>query len=57
MSPGRPPNIGFEHTIEMEEGAKNMITTHYSHPSRFKDDIEREIKELTMINFVEDALS
>jgi hypothetical protein len=26
MSPRRPPDRGFEHTIKMEEGAKPMIT-------------------------------
>jgi hypothetical protein len=36
----------FEHTIELEEGAKPMITPPYRHPRRFKDEIEKEIKEL-----------
>jgi hypothetical protein len=26
IPPGRPPNRGFEHTIELEEGSKPMIT-------------------------------
>jgi hypothetical protein len=27
IPPGRPPDRGFEHTIELEEGAKPLITT------------------------------
>jgi hypothetical protein len=43
---GRPPDRGFEHTIELEEGAKPVITTLYRHPKKFKDEIEKTIKEL-----------
>lgn len=43
---GRPPDWGFEHTIELEEGAKPVITTPYRHPKKFKDEIEKAIKEL-----------
>jgi hypothetical protein len=46
IPPGRPPDRGFEHTIELEEGAKPMITPPYHHPRRFKDEIEKAIKEL-----------
>jgi hypothetical protein len=41
---GRPPNRGFEHTIELEVGATLVITMPYRHPKRFKDEIEKEIK-------------
>jgi hypothetical protein len=46
IPPGRPPDRGFEHTIEIEEGAKPVITTPYRHPKKFKDEIEKAIKEL-----------
>ena len=43
---GIPPHRGFEHTIELEEGAKLVINTPYDHPKRFKDEIEKMIQEL-----------
>jgi hypothetical protein len=43
---GKPPDRGFEHIIELEEGAKPVITTPYRHPKKFKDEIEKAIKEL-----------
>jgi hypothetical protein len=46
IPPRRPPDREFEHTIELEEGAKHMITPPYHHPRRFKDEIEKAIKEL-----------
>jgi hypothetical protein len=36
----RPPDRGFEHVIESEEGEKPMITTPYKHLNNFKDEIE-----------------
>jgi hypothetical protein len=45
IPPRPPPDRGFEHIIEMEEGAKPVITT-YRHPKRYKDEIEKTIKEL-----------
>jgi hypothetical protein len=41
-----PPDRGFEHIIELEEGAKPVITTPYRHPKKYKDEIEKAIKEL-----------
>jgi hypothetical protein len=46
IPPGQPPDRGFEHIIELEEGAKPVITTPYRHPKKFKDEIEKAIKEL-----------
>jgi hypothetical protein len=43
---GRPPDRGFEHAIELEEGSKPVITTLYKHPNIFKDEIAKAIKEL-----------
>ena len=42
----RPPDRGFEHIIELEEGTEAVITTPYRHPKRYKDEIEKTIKEL-----------
>ena len=33
---GRPPDIGFEHLIELEEGVQAVITTPYRHPKPTK---------------------
>ena len=46
IPPGIPPHLGFEHTIELESGAKPVITTPYCYPKKFKDEIERTIQEL-----------
>ncbi|KAH9290754.1 hypothetical protein KI387_034871, partial [Taxus chinensis] len=43
---GRPPDRGFEHVIELKEGAKPVITMPYRHPKKFKDEIEKPIREL-----------
>jgi hypothetical protein len=43
---GAPPDRGFEHIIELEEGVKPIITTPYRHPKKYKDEIEKAIKEL-----------
>ena len=36
---GRPPDRGFEHIIELEEGTQAVITTPYRDPKRYKDEI------------------
>ena len=46
IPPGIPLHRGFEHTIELEPGAKPVITTPYRHPKKFKDEIEQMIQEL-----------
>jgi hypothetical protein len=46
IPPGVPSDRGFEHIIELEERAKPVITTPYIHPKKYKDEIEKEIKEL-----------
>jgi hypothetical protein len=43
---GVPPDRGFEHIIELEAWAKPVITTPYRHPKKYKDKIEKAIKEL-----------
>jgi hypothetical protein len=52
IPPRRPPDKGFEHSIELEEGVKPMITAPYRHPWRFKDEIEKEIKELLAMGHI-----
>jgi hypothetical protein len=46
IPPELPPDRGFEHIIEIEEGEKPVITTPYRHPKKYKDEIEKAIKEL-----------
>jgi hypothetical protein len=46
IPPGVPLNRGFEHIIELEARAKHVITTPYKHPKKYKDEIEKAIKEL-----------
>ena len=38
--PGQPPDRGFEHTIELEQGIQVVITTPYRHPKAYWDEIE-----------------
>jgi hypothetical protein len=42
----RPPDRGFEHVIELEEGTKPVITMPYRHSKKFNNEIEKAIKEL-----------
>jgi hypothetical protein len=37
IPPSVPPDKGFEHIIELEAGAKPVITTPYRHPKKYKD--------------------
>jgi hypothetical protein len=43
---GIPPDRGFDHAIEIEEGSNTVITITYMHPKRFKNEIEKVIKEI-----------
>jgi len=43
IPPGQPPDRGFEHTIELEQGIQAVITTPYRHPKAYRDEIERVI--------------
>jgi hypothetical protein len=52
IPPRRPPDRGFEHTIELEAGATLMITAPYSHPKIFKDEIEKAIKEFLAMGHI-----
>jgi hypothetical protein len=52
IPPGRPPDRGFEHIIELEEGTRAVITTPYRHPMAYKDEIENTIKELLAMGHI-----
>jgi hypothetical protein len=43
---GIPPDRGFEHTLELEEGSKPVITSPWRHPKKSKYEIEKVIEEL-----------
>ena len=36
-----PPDRGFDHVIELEQGSKLVITTSYHHPKGYKEEIEK----------------
>lgn len=55
--PGRPPERGTEHIIELEEGTKPIMTTHYRYPKTQKDEIENIIKELLDIGYIRPSKS
>jgi hypothetical protein len=57
IPPGRPLDRGFEHTIELEEGDKPMIKAPCHHPWRFKDEIEKEIKEFLVMGHIRSSNS
>jgi hypothetical protein len=52
IQPRRLPDRGFEHMIELEAWATPMITTPYRHPKKFKDEIEKAIKELLTMGHI-----
>jgi hypothetical protein len=57
IAPGRPPDRGFEHTIELEARATSVITAPYRHPKRIKDEIEKVIKELIAMGHIRPSTS
>jgi hypothetical protein len=54
---GVPPDTGFEHIIELEGEAKSIITTPYKHPKKYKDEIEKAIKELLDMGYIKPSTS
>ena len=50
--PGQPPDQGFEHTIELEQGIQDVIITPYKHPKAYRDEIERAIHELLALGHI-----
>jgi hypothetical protein len=57
IPPGRLLDKGFEHMIELEVGDTLMITTPYRHPKKFKDEIEKAIKELLAMGHIKPSRS
>jgi hypothetical protein len=57
ISPGRLPDRGFEHMIELEAGATPVITAPYRHPKKIKDKIEKAIKELLAMGQIRPSMS
>jgi hypothetical protein len=54
---GVPLDRGFEHIIEIEAGAKTVITTPYMHPKKYKYEIEKAIKELLNMGHIRPSSS
>jgi hypothetical protein len=52
IPPGIPLDRGFEHIIELEEGAQEIITNPYRQPKVYKDEIEKNIKELLKLGHI-----
>jgi hypothetical protein len=57
IPPGVPPDRGFEHIIELEEGEKIVITTPNWNPKKYKDEIEKAIKELLYMGHIRPSSS
>eukprot|EP00253_Pinus_taeda_P003924 PITA_03924 len=53
----QPPDRGFEHTIELEQGKQAVITTPYRHPKAYRDEIERAIQELLALGHIRPSTS
>jgi hypothetical protein len=49
---GISPERGFDHVIEIEEGSNPIITIPYRNPKRFKNEIEKAIKELLAMGHI-----
>jgi hypothetical protein len=54
---GQPLDRGFEHIIELVEGAKPIITTPCRNPKKHKDEIESAIKELLAMGHIRPSSS
>ena len=46
---GRPPDRGFEHTIELEQGIQAVITTPYRHPKAYWDEMSGPSKSCWLL--------
>ena len=57
IPPSIPPDRGFEHIIELEEGVQAVITNPYRHPKVYKDEIEKTIKELLKLSHIHPSSS
>ena len=57
IPPGVPLDRGFEHGIELEDGAKPVMTMPYRHPRAYNDEIEKTIHELLDMGFIRPSSS
>eukprot|EP00253_Pinus_taeda_P026401 PITA_26401 len=57
IPPRQPPDQGFEHTIELEQGIQAVITTPYSHLKACRDEIEQAIQELLALGHIRPSTS
>eukprot|EP00253_Pinus_taeda_P032040 PITA_32040 len=57
IPPGQPPDRGFEHTIELEQGIQAVITTPYRHPKAYRDEIKQAIQELLALRHIRPSMS
>jgi hypothetical protein len=57
IPPGRPPDRGFEHTIELEAMETPVITAPYNHPKIFKDEIGKAVKEFLAMGYIRPSTS
>ena len=57
IPPRQPPDRGFEHTIELEQGIQAVITTPYRHPKAYRDEIEQAIQELLALGHIRPSTS
>ena len=53
----RPLDRDMEHVIELEDEAKPVIITPYKSPKRYKDEIEKAIKELLEMGHIRPSKS
>lgn len=57
IPPSLPPKRGFEHSIELEQGTKPVVTTPYRHLHKYKEEIEKTIKELLEMGHIQPSCS
>ena len=54
---GRPLDHGIEHMCELEVGTLPIKINPYKHPNRFKDEIEKAIKDLLELGLIRPSSS
>ena len=57
LPPGRLPDRGVEHSIELEIGTQPIKIQPYRHPKRIRDEIEEAIKELLELGLIRPSSS
>ena len=57
LPPGRPPDIGVEHIIELEIGTQPMKMHPYRNPKMIQDEIGEAIKELLELGLIRPSSS